>query len=60
MCQVIEPKINVMSKQKVLWSEKGTEREKLSGRGTFNVMKTYKKAGGRNRRILQTYFKPYP
>lgn len=25
----------------------------------FNVMKTYKNAGERNRRIVQTYFKPY-
>ena len=40
-----------MSKQKVLWSEK-VQREKLSGRVTFNVMKTYKKAGGKNRKIL--------
>ena len=44
---------------KKFYGVRKVQREKLSGRGTFNVMKTYKKAGGRNRRILKTYFKPY-
>ena len=34
-------------------------KEMFRERVTFNVMKTYKKAGGRYRRTLQTYFKPY-
>ena len=63
MCQVLEPKINVVSKQKVVYGQERLEsyqKEKESVSVEYNAMKIYiRKREVEKDKIKDIYLQPY-